>query len=58
MKAVIENKEDLYLIRIYGSDGLPCDSYLIDKLEVKTDNGGLVIPANREDMTLVLLLLN
>ena len=56
MKAVIENKEDLYLIRIYGSDGLPCDSYVIDKLEFRTEKG-VTIPANREDMELALWLI-
>ena len=32
MKAVIESKDDLYLIRIYGSDGLPCDAYVVEKI--------------------------
>lgn len=31
MKAVIENKEGVYLIRIYGSDGL-CDTYVVEKI--------------------------
>ena len=56
MKAVIENKEELYLIRIYGSDGVPCDSYVIDNLEFRTEKG-VTIPANREDMELALWLI-
>lgn len=32
MKAVIETKNDLYLIRIYGSDGLPCDTYVVENI--------------------------
>lgn len=32
MKAVIETQEDLYLIRIYGSDGLLCDAYVVEKI--------------------------
>ncbi len=57
MKAVIENKDDLYLVRIYGSDGVPCDSYVIDKLEFRTEKGGVTIPANGEDMELALWLI-
>ena len=32
MKAVIESKDNLYLIRIYGSDGFPCDAYVVEKI--------------------------
>ena len=32
MKAVIESKDGLYLIRIYGSDELPCDAYVVEKI--------------------------
>lgn len=58
MKAVIEPREGLYLIRIYGSDGLPCDAYVIDQLEFKTDKGGITMPAHSEDVELALWILN
>lgn len=32
MKAVIEEKDGLFLIRIYGSDNLPCDAYVVDSI--------------------------
>jgi hypothetical protein len=32
MKAIIESRDNLYLIRIYGSDGLPCDTYVVEKI--------------------------
>jgi hypothetical protein len=31
MKAVIENTEGLYLIKIYGSDGL-CDTFVVENI--------------------------
>jgi hypothetical protein len=44
MKAVIEPKDGLYLIRIYGSDNLPCDIFELDDLEYgvtdSKNNGG------------------
>lgn len=58
MKAVIESREDLYLIRIYGSDGLPCDAFVVDQLEFKTDKGGITMPANSQDVELALWILN
>ena len=34
MKAVIESKDGLYLIRIYRSDGLLCDAYVVEMIEL------------------------
>jgi hypothetical protein len=59
MKAVIETKQDLFLIRLYGSDGLPCDTYFVDQLEFRKDKGGTTtIPANHQDIELALWILN
>jgi|GEM_PF-4128857 len=58
MKAVIETREDLYLIRIYGSDDIPCDVYVVDQLEFRTDKGGITMPANSQDVELALWILN
>lgn len=38
MKAVIEIRVDgkglcLFLVRIYNSDGIPCDAYVVDSIE-------------------------
>jgi hypothetical protein len=48
MKAVIENKNGIYLIRIYGSDGIPCDAYAIDEIKVSTPEGYRTLPKNKE----------
>ncbi len=45
MKAVIESAEGLYLIRIYGSDGL-CDTYAIEELEFKTSD--ILVPLRND----------
>lgn len=58
MKVVIETKHDLYFIRIYGSDGFPCDTYIVDQLEFRTDKGGITMPANSQDVELALWILN
>ena len=58
MKAVIETREDLYLIRIYGSDDIPCDAYVVDQLEFRTGKGGITMPANSQDVELALWTLN
>ena len=58
MKAVVEPKNSLYLIRIYGSDGLLCDAYAVEQLEVKTDKGGIIMPAKSQDIELALWIVN
>lgn len=58
MKAVIETREDLYLIRIYGNDEIPCDAYVVDQLEFRADKGGITMPANSQDIELALWILN
>lgn len=58
MKAVIESRENLYLIRIYGSDGRPCDTYVVEQLEFRTDKSGITMPANSQDVELALWILN
>ena len=32
MKAIIEKKECLYLIRIYESNGVMCDTYVVENI--------------------------
>jgi len=54
MKAVIESREELYLIRIYGSDERPCDAYVVDQLEFRADKGGITMPANSQDVELAM----
>ena len=58
MKAVIEPKDSLYLIRIFGSDGLLCDAYVVDQLEFRADRGGITMPANSQDIELALWIVN
>lgn len=37
MKATIENNDGLFLIRINSEDGMLCDVYVVDELELKTE---------------------
>jgi hypothetical protein len=38
MKALIEVKEGLYIIRIYGKEGVLYDAYVVGEVEMKTCN--------------------
>lgn len=37
MKATIENNDGLFLIRINSEDGMLCDVYVVDEVELKTE---------------------
>ena len=43
MKAVIEKKDGVYLIRIYSSDGL-CDAYAIEEINLKEGDNLIPFP--------------
>lgn len=36
MKAIIEESNGLYIIRLYDRNGLLCDIYAVDEIELKT----------------------
>lgn len=45
MKATIENNDGLFLIRINSEDGILCDVYVVDEVELKTAGvGGHCVP--------------
>lgn len=35
MKAIIEESDGLYIVRIHESNGLLCDIYVVDEVELK-----------------------
>lgn len=40
MKAIIEESNGLYLVRIHERNGSLCDIYVVDELELKTCDQG------------------